>query len=307
MVTDMEKIYSKKGGIPELKELISVLNDFTGIISLDDAKLYYIKSKLVFSSFDKKKMDLKAIFDNLPNTFQIDVLKSDYNELNKNLDSEISNCTSNNIKVNIETNGDVFVDVYGNIEKYAGHGIFKITLNPRKYKDETGIIVFSNKEEILALHIRKDKVLQGLKALSKIKTIFAVSDVKLTSEKISKNDLNTIIIEYPESMLKHFVSYEDLMEKVKSRTPKIVKNDSLYNVFSEKPSIIEVVEKNAIIVSKDKTPVMAFLDDYEGDKAFRIVKNFCILNNTEFKIYEITEEEFKILKEFKNAKIKDID
>ena len=144
-------------------------------------------------------------------------------------------------------------------------------------------------------------------ALSKIKTIFAVSDVKLTSEKISKNDLNTIINEYPESMLKHFVSYEDLMEKVKSRTPKIVKNDSLYNVFSEKPSIIEVVEKNAIIVSKDKTPVMAFLDDYEGDKAFRIVKNFCILNNTEFKIYEITEEEFKILKEFRNAKIKDID
>jgi len=51
---------------------------------------------------------------------------------------------------------------------------------------------------------------------------------------------------------------------------------------------------------------MAFLDNYDGDKAFRMIKNFCILNNTLFKIYELTEAEFKSIKEFKNAKIKDI-
>jgi hypothetical protein len=51
---------------------------------------------------------------------------------------------------------------------------------------------------------------------------------------------------------------------------------------------------------------MAFLENYDGDKAYRMIKNFCILNNTVFKIYELTEDEFKNIKEFKNAKIKDV-
>lgn len=297
----MEKMYSKKGGIPDLKELISILNNFTGIISLDNAKLYYINSKLVFSSLNDKKMDLNDIFKNIPEEFQIDALNMSSNRVNKLLERVSSN--------NLDEKSipkDIFVDVYGNIENYVGCGLFKVTLFPRKYKEEIGTILFSNKEEIAAIYQKKDKILVGPKALSKLKTIFAVSDVKICPEKISKQDLDETLGENRDALLKNFVSFEELMEKIKEKSPKIVENDSLYNILPKNPSIVEIVEKNAVIVSNDKTPIMAFLENYDGDKAYRMIKNFCILNNTVFKIYELTEDEFKNIKEFKNAKIKDV-
>ncbi|AEK20723.1 hypothetical protein [Methanococcus maripaludis] len=297
----MEKMYSKKGGIPDLKELISILNNFTGIISLDNAKLYYINSKLVFSSLNDKKMDLNDIFKNIPEEFQIDALNMSSNRVNKLLERVSSN--------NLDEKSipkDIFVDVYGNIENYVGCGLFKVTLFPRKYKEEIGTILFSNKEEIAAIYQKKDKILVGPKALSKLKTIFAVSDVKICPEKISKQDLDETLGENKDAMLKNFVSFEELMEKIKEKSPKIVENDSLYNILPKNPSIVEIVEKNAVIVSNDKSPIMAFLENYDGDKAYRMIKNFCILNNTVFKIYELTEDEFKNIKEFKNAKIKDV-
>ncbi|MBM7409748.1 hypothetical protein [Methanococcus maripaludis] len=297
----MEKMYSKKGGIPDLKELISILNNFTGIISLDNAKLYYINSKLVFSSLNDKKMDLNDIFKNIPEEFQIDALNMSSNRVNKLLERVSSN--------NLDEKSipkDIFVDVYGNIENYVGCGLFKVTLFPRKYKEEIGTILFSNKEEIAAIYQKKDKILVGPKALSKLKTIFAVSDVKICPEKISKQDLDETLGENKDAMLKNFVSFEELMEKIKEKSPKIVENDSLYNILPKNPSIVEIVEKNAVIVSNDKSPIMAFLENYDGDKAYRMIKNFCILNNTVFKIYDLTEDEFKNIKEFKNAKIKDV-
>lgn len=297
----MEKMYSKKGGIPDLKELISILNNFTGIISLDNAKLYYINSKLVFSSLNDKKMDLNDIFKNIPEEFQIDALNMSSNRVNKLLER----VSSNNLDEK-SISKDIFVDVYGNIENYVGCGLFKVTLFPRKYKEEIGTILFSNKEEIAAIYQKKDKILVGPKALSKLKTIFAVSDVKICPEKISKQDLDETLGENKDAMLKNFVSFEELMEKIKEKSPKIVENDSLYNILPKNPSIVEIVEKNAVIVSNDKTPIMAFLENYDGDKAYRMIKNFCILNNTVFKIYELTEDEFKNIKEFKNAKIKDV-
>jgi len=139
----MEKMYSKKGGIPQLKELISILNNFTGIISLDNTKLYYINSKLVFSSLNDKEMDLKEIFKNIPEEFQIDAIKMDYDRVNKLLE-KVSPKNLNGKPIS----KDIFIDVYGNIENYVGHGIFKVTMFPRKYKEEAGIILFSNKEEI---------------------------------------------------------------------------------------------------------------------------------------------------------------
>jgi predicted transcriptional regulator with HTH domain len=297
----MEKMYSKKGGIPDLKELISILNNFTGIISLDNAKLYYINSKLVFSSLNDKKMDLNDIFKNIPEEFQIDALNMSSNRVNKLLERvSVNNLDEKSIPK------DIFVDVYGNIENYVGCGLFKVTLFPRKYKEEIGTILFSNKEEIAAIYQKKDKILVGPKALSKLKTIFAVSDVKICPEKISKQDLDETLGENKDAMLKNFVSFEELMEKIKEKSPKIVENDSLYNILPKNPSIVEIVEKNAVIVSNDKTPIMAFLENYDGDKAYRMIKNFCILNNTVFKIYELTEDEFKNIKEFKNAKIKDV-
>lgn len=297
----MEKMYSKKGGIPDLKELISILNNFTGIISLDNAKLYYINSKLVFSSLNDKKMDLNDIFKNIPEEFQIDALNMSSNRVNKLLER----VSSNNLDEK-SISKDIFVDVYGNIENYVGCGLFKVTLFPRKYKEEIGTILFSNKEEIAAIYQKKDKILVGPKALSKLKTIFAVSDVKICPEKISKQDLDETLGENKDAMLKNFVSFEELMEKIKEKSPKIVENDSLYNILPKNPSIVEIVEKNAVIVSNDKSPIMAFLENYDGDKAYRMIKNFCILNNTVFKIYELTEDEFKNIKEFKNAKIKDV-
>lgn len=297
----MEKMYSKKGGIPDLKELISILNNFTGIISLDNAKLYYINSKLVFSSLNDKKMDLNDIFKNIPEEFQIDALNMSSNRVNKLLERvSVNNHDEKSIPK------DIFVDVYGNIENYVGCGLFKVTLFPRKYKEEIGTILFSNKEEIAAIYQKKDKILVGPKALSKLKTIFAVSDVKICPEKISKQDLDETLGENKDAMLKNFVSFEELMEKIKEKSPKIVENDSLYNILPKNPSIVEIVEKNAVIVSNDKSPIMAFLENYDGDKAYRMIKNFCILNNTVFKIYELSEDEFKNIKEFKNAKIKDV-
>ncbi|CAF31259.1 hypothetical protein [Methanococcus maripaludis] len=297
----MEKMYSKKGGIPDLKELISILNNFTGIISLDNAKLYYINSKLVFSSLNDKKMDLNDIFKSIPEEFQIDALNMSSNRVNKLLERvSVNNHDEKSIPK------DIFVDVYGNIENYVGCGLFKVTLFPRKYKEEIGTILFSNKEEIAAIYQKKDKILVGPKALSKLKTIFAVSDVKICPEKISKQDLDETLGENKDAMLKNFVSFEELMEKIKEKSPKIVENDSLYNILPKNPSIVEIVEKNAVIVSNDKSPIMAFLENYDGDKAYRMIKNFCILNNTVFKIYELTEDEFKNIKEFKNAKIKDV-
>ncbi|MBG0769299.1 hypothetical protein [Methanococcus maripaludis] len=297
----MEKMYSKKGGIPDLKELISILNNFTGIISLDNAKLYYINSKLVFSSLNDKKMDLNDIFKNIPEEFQIDALNMSSNRVNKLLERvSVNNLDEKSIPK------DIFVDVYGNIENYVGCGLFKVTLFPRKYKEEIGTILFSNKEEIAAIYQKKDKILVGPKALSKLKTIFAVSDVKICPEKISKQDLDETLGENKDAMLKNFVSFEELMEKIKEKSPKIVENDSLYNILPKNPSIVEIVEKNAVIVSNDKSPIMAFLENYDGDKAYRMIKNFCILNNTVFKIYELTEDEFKNIKEFKNAKINDV-
>ncbi|MBB6067460.1 hypothetical protein [Methanococcus maripaludis] len=297
----MEKMYSKKGGIPDLKELISILNNFTGIISLDNAKLYYINSKLVFSSLNDKKMDLNDIFKSIPEEFQIDAINMSSNRVNKLLERvSVNNLDEKSIPK------DIFVDVYGNIENYVGCGLFKVTLFPRKYKEEIGTILFSNKEEIAAIYQKKDKILVGPKALSKLKTIFAVSDVKICPEKISKQDLDEILGENRDALLKNFVSFEELMEKIKEKSPKIVENDSLYNILPKNPSIVEIVEKNAVIVSNDKSPIMAFLENYDGDKAYRMIKNFCILNNTVFKIYELSEDEFKNIKEFKNAKIKDV-
>ncbi|MBA2847608.1 hypothetical protein HNP93_000020 [Methanococcus maripaludis] len=297
----MEKMYSKKGGIPDLKELISILNNFTGIISLDNAKLYYINSKLVFSSLNDKKMDLNDIFKSIPEEFQIDALNMSSNRVNKLLERvSVNNHDEKSIPK------DIFVDVYGNIENYVGCGLFKVTLFPRKYKEEIGTILFSNKEEIAAIYQKKDKILVGPKALSKLKTIFAVSDVKICPKKISKQELDETLGENKDAMLKNFVSFEELIEKIKEKSPKIVENDSLYNILPKNPSIVEIVEKNAVIVSNDKTPIMAFLENYDGDKAYRMIKNFCILNNTVFKIYELSEDEFKNIKEFKNAKIKDV-
>ncbi|MBA2852083.1 putative transcriptional regulator with HTH domain [Methanococcus maripaludis] len=297
----MEKMYSKKGGIPDLKELISILNNFTGIISLDNAKLYYINSKLVFSSLNDKKMDLNDIFKSIPEEFQIDAINMSSNRVNKLLEKgSLNNLDEKTISK------DIFVDVYGNIENYVGFGLFKVTLFPRKYKEEIGTILFSNKEEIAAIYHKKDKILVGPKALSKLKTIFAVSDVKICPEKISKSELDEILGENRDALLKNFVSFEELMEKIKEKSPKIVENDSLYNILPKNPSIVEIVEKNAVIVSNDKSPIMAFLENYDGDKSYRMIKNFCILNNTVFKIYELTEDEFKNIKEFKNAKIKEI-
>lgn len=111
----MEKMYSKKGGIPDLKELISILNNFTGIISLDNAKLYYINSKLVFSSLNDKKMDLNDIFKSIPEEFQIDALNMSSNRVNKLLERvSVNNHDEKSIPK------DIFVDVYGNIEASDG-------------------------------------------------------------------------------------------------------------------------------------------------------------------------------------------
>gem|GEM_PF-3221725 len=317
----MEKIYSRKGDLSKLKKIMSVLHDFNGIIKIDNSSLYYRDSKLVFSRYNDKNTDLREIFNKLPEIFLIEVYACSSDEINEILDKFNQKSSIRDISKNLPNRIDkklekgVVINQYIDLYNHIDSNICKVVFRFKKYKGDEGILIFRNNEEILAVYKSKEKILEGKRALSKIKTAFAVSDVVAFIEKISSKKLNDISKEYPGSLLKSHVSFENILKKIREKEFKTVENDSLLNVMTERPSLIEIPEKNALVVSKDRKPILAFLktesesfdDQYDGDKAFRMIKNFCILSDVKFKIYELDEEEFKLLKEFKQGRVKDIE
>ena len=316
----MKKIYSKTGDLSDFKNAISFLQDFTGFIKIDNGMLFYIDSKLTFSIWGGKKSDLKTILKNLPDIFSIEIYKCSNEDIKKVIDSELnSNSTptaskpellneiygsiSSNVKPDVNAENGISINLYTNIYNYVGIGLYEVILIPKRYKSDKGTLIFKNCDELFAIYESKNKTLEGKKALGKIKTVFAVSEITAFIKKIPLNTFNSYVEKYSNALLKTQVSFEELIKKIKEKGTKIIKNDSLVNVLTEKPSLIEI-DKNMYIVSNEKRPVYAFFEDYDGDKAYRYIKNFCIFNDIEIKIYPLDNDEFKLFKEFQENRIK---
>ena len=314
----MKKISSKTGDLRELKNTVSLLQNFTGFIKINKGVLFYKDSKLIFSIYHHKTADVRTILKNLPKVFSIEIYECldeelgdlIQNELNKN--DEVKKVTTMSSKKpdknnNAKNNSNNFIPLinYSDLQKYIGMGIYVVHLKPKRYKSDDGIIVFKNGEELSAIYISKNKTLEGKKALGKIKTIFAVSEVSASIKKISSNLFNKYLNEYPNSLLKTFVSFDELIGKIKRKKYKLIKNDALANVLTKIPALIEI-DNRMYIISNEKKPVYAFFEEYNGDKSYRYIKNFCIFNDIEFKIYPLNEDELKLFKEFRENKIKTI-
>jgi hypothetical protein len=309
----MKKISSKTGDLVELKNTVSLLQNFTGFIKINDGMLFYRDSKLIFSIYHYEEADVRTILRNLPEIFSIEIYGCSDDELDELIQKELNKkhndevkkvitasskkLTKNNIK-NSSNDNSIVINGYSDLQKYLGTGIYIVHLKPKRYKTDEGVIVFKNGEEFSATYKSKNKNLEGKKALGKIKTIFAVSEVSAYIKKISINSFNKFLNDYPNSLLKSYISFDELIKKIKEKEFKLIKNDSLANVLTENPSLIEI-DNSMYIVSNEKKPLYAFFEEYDGDKSYRHIKNFCIFNDIEFKIYLLNEEEFKLSKEFR--------
>ena len=352
----MKLVIKKKGSLKDLKEIISGLCNFTGFIKLNDYKLFYRNSELIYSTYKGNNVDVKTILRNLGEYFEIQLFKCDddviddiiqleirgslddninkkygsefyssktayvddytnntnnkdnFNKNNKNNKNNIGNFNgiNNNIFNNIKTENLLEFIKYDDIKEYIGTGIYKVELISKKYKEDKGILIFKNGEEFASVYFstKSGKLLFGKKALGKIKTMFAVSVVYGMIDKISSHKLNEFIEKYPDSILKIVVSLNKLIENIKNRNYKEITNDALSNILTKKPSFIEIDSNKMYIVSKDNEVKYAFYKDYDGDKSYRHIKNYCIFNSVVFKIYPISEEEYKLFREYRNNKVK---
>jgi len=57
------------------------------------------------------------------------------------------------------------------------------------------------------------------------------------------------------------------------------------------------------IVAKDGKPVYAFLNDYDGEKSYRLLKSMCIVEDVKYSIYKLSKEEYDMFKTFQENKI----
>ncbi|MBW9221979.1 hypothetical protein KKP97_02915 [Methanothermococcus sp. SCGC AD-155-C09] len=314
----MKRIYSKLGNLSNLKEAIDDLDNFTGLIKIDQGILLYSNSKLILSLWNNKPEDIKNILKVLPNEFLIEIYKCSKDELDEFIKNNSKNIKSSSIeyvilslkKANTPLNnkynlsGEIILDKYNLIYNYIGPHKYEVILIPRKYSQDKGVILFNNYEEMFSIYQSNNKIIEGKKALNKIKTIFAVSDVRISFKKISSERFNEYIETYPGGLLKIFVSFDELVNKIKSKGPiKVINNDSLINILTDEPSLMEI-DNNMYIVSYKKEVIYAFFKNYEGDKAYRYIKNHCIFNNVEIKIYPIDNETYKLFREFKGNRVK---
>ena len=305
----MKKIYSKTGDLTDLKNVISFLQNFTGYIEIENNMLFYRNSDLIFSTDNGKKSDLRTILKKLPNVFTIQVYKchdedslkmvienelNDKNRNNKLLKNSTLTTTPKSTKVKSNNKKDaIILNQYNDLYNYVGTGLYEVNLISKRYKLDTGTLIFKNKEELYALYTTKNKTVEGKKALGKIKTLFAISEITVFIKKISPDTYNNYLEKYPEAILKTHISFDKLITSIKEKNKvKIIKNDSLMNILTECPSLIEVNE-GAYIVSKNNSPVYAVYKDYDGDKAYRYIKNQCIFEDIEFKIYNYIRIDYK--------------
>ena len=295
----MKKIYSKLGRLADLKRVADFLQDFTGFIKVDQGILFYLDSKLIASMWKGETVDIRDIFRRLPGEFLIEVYQCSRGELKEMLGRGILPEVEEETSVR-----RVLLDSYNTIYNYIDSNSYEVTVIPKRYSSDRGIVIFKDREEILGVYHSKDKTLEGSRALSKIKAIFAVSEVKGLIREISEEEIKEYMRTYPKGILKRFISLEDLLKEIKSRAPdKVLYNDSLMDILTEEPSLIEI-NGSMYIVSKDRKVVYAFFRDYRGDKAYRYIKNYCLFRDMEIKIYSLNSEEYRMFRDFKDIKVK---
>lgn len=56
------------------------------------------------------------------------------------------------------------------------------------------------------------------------------------------------------------------------------------------------------IVAKDGKPVYAFLNDYDGEKSYRLLKSMCIVEDVKYSIYKLSKKSMTCLKHFRKTK-----
>ena len=298
----MKKIYSKLGKLSDLKKIGNILHDFTGFIKVEEGTLFYIDSKLRISLWRDAPVDIKEIFKKLPENFLIEVYQCSKEELKEILRKKLGDDRLLEVEDGSSIKG-IPLDTYNSIYNYIDSDRYEVILIPKRYCSDKGIVIFENREEVLAVYRCKDKTLEGKRAISRIKAVFAVSKVRGFIRRISEEDIKKYMEMYPNGVLKRSVSLKDLIERVKSRgASKVIYNDSLMDVLTEEPSLIEI-DGNMYIVSNNKKAVYAFFGEYKGDKAYRYIKNYCLFRDVEIKIYPLSNEEYKIFRDFKDIKI----
>ena len=299
----MKEIYSKLGGLSDLRRIVDLLQDFTGFIKVDRGMLFYIDSKLILSLWRDDPVDIRGIFKKLPEEFLIEVYRCSKEELREIMREKVGE----DLLFKLEEDPSVryvSLDSYNSIYNYIDSKRYEVVLIPKRYCSDRGIVVFENMEEILSVYRSKNRALEGSRAISRIKSIFAVSEMRGFIREISEEEVKRYMETYPGGVLKRSVSLEDLIKEVKSKEPvKVIYNDSLMDVLTEEPSLIEI-DGRMYIVSKDKKVVYAFFGDYRGDKAYRYIKNYCLFRDVEIKVYSLTKDEYKILGDFKDIRVK---
>ena len=314
----MKRIYSKLGNLFNLKGAIDDLNNFTGFIKIDQGTLFYNDSKLILSLWNNKPESIKNILKTLPHEFLIEIYKCSKDELNELIGTNLKNIKSSSVENtaltlkkaitspdnNSNVNDERVLDNYNSIYNYIGPNYYEAILIPKKYSQDRGIILFNNYEEIFSIYKSNNKIIEGKRALNKIKTLFAVSVVRVSFNKITSEKFNEYVERYPKGILKIFISFDELVDKIKSKGPiDEINNDSLMSILTDEPSLIEI-DSGMYIISYKKEVVYAFFKDYEGDKAYKYIKNHCIFNNVKIKIYSIDNETYKLFREFKENKVK---
>ena len=294
----MEKIYSKLGRLPDLRRVADFLQDFTGFIRVEEGMLFYLDSRLIVSLWRDDPVDIRDIFKRLPEEFLIEVYRCSREELREILKERLG---EDIFKVEEESPLiSVPLDSYNSIYHHIDDGSYEVTLIPKRFCSDRGIIVFKDREEVLALYHTRDKTLEGIRALGKIRAVFAVSEMKGFIREISKEEMEEYMRKYPQGVLKRFISLEELIERIRSKGPsKVIHNHSLMDVLSEEPSLLEIDGK-MYIVSRDRKPVYAFFDKYRGDKAYRYIKNYCLFRDVEIRVYPLSREEYRIFRDFKD-------
>ncbi|ADC69667.1 conserved hypothetical protein [Methanocaldococcus sp. FS406-22] len=300
----MEKVYSKFGRIEDLKEIISGLADFTGIIRIDNALLYYINSKLISSKLNGREKSLEEIFSQIPEEFLIEIYQGNEEEVKTALrnfkpDKPIVEIS----KLSLVFEDEVILNSYNDIFKYLTY-INKVIFMPKRFKNEKAVIIYKNKKEVFAVYFGK-KTLFGKRAISKLKTTFAVSEISAKIERTSDKELNSLKNQYPKGVLLFGESINDVVKKITAqKKPEILENASLIDALSYGTCLIKIEGSEiGYIIAKDGKPVYAFLNEYDGDKSYRLLKSMCIVEDVKYYIYKLSKEEYDMFKSFEENRI----
>ena len=300
----MEKVYSKYGRIDDLKKIISGLANFTGIIRIDDALLYYINSKLILSKFKGREKSLEEIFSQISEEFLIEIYEGSEEEVKKAIKNfKPDNSIVEISRLSIVTDDYILLSSYNDIFKYLTY-LNKVTFLPKRFREEKAIVVFKNKKEAFAVYHGKKRTLLGKRAISKLRTAFAVSEIIAKVEKVSIEEIKSLKEEHPEGVLLSIESFNEVLDKITSKEPIILENASLSEALSYGTCLIKVVGSEiGYIVAKNKKPIYAFLKNYDGNKSYRLLKSICIIEDVKYYVYKLSKEEYDMFKSFEENRI----